>query len=141
LENWQAKALESFPDLKEVINRNQFGPSGLWNDLYLALVSAYEEQPINEDLIGRIYDYAFWCFNQPQTADAQTDLSSAASVGLMENLPLDKRVSEDLYRWLSVDTFEGCEKLLRYHLSDEEYRRFSSEFMEKKRSFTGPSRL
>jgi hypothetical protein len=43
LEDWQTKAVESFPELKEEIDRNQIGPSGLWNDLYLALVAAYDE--------------------------------------------------------------------------------------------------
>ena len=66
---------------------------------------------------------------------------NAVAVGLIENLPLDKRVSEDLFRWLSVETFEGCEKLFRYHLSDEEYRRFLSEFFEKKKGFRGAPHL
>jgi hypothetical protein len=59
----------------------------------------------------------------------------------MENLPLDQRVSEDLYRWLSLETFEGCENLFRYHLSDEQYRKFSSEFTEKKENFSGQPRF
>src|SRR6266566_4462637 len=90
LEQWHTKALESFPRLEEVINRNEGGPLGLWGELYLALIKAYEEHPINEDLIGKIYDYAAWCFSQPQTDDVGTDLSSAAAVGLIESIPLDK---------------------------------------------------
>jgi hypothetical protein len=141
LEQWQAKALESFPRLEEEINRNEGGPLSLWGELYLALVKAYEEHPINEDLIGKIYDYAAWCFSQPQTDDVGTDLSSAAAVGLIESIPLDKRVSDDLYRWLSLETFVGCESLFRYHLSDEDYRKFSDEFIRKKKDYSGPSRL
>ena len=138
---WQAKALESFPELEDVINRNIGGPMGLWIDLFIALARAYEVEPINESLIGRIYDYAAWCLNQPQTGNASTDLPSAVDVGFIETIPLDQRISDDLYRWLSLETFKGCESLFRYHLSDEEYRKFFSEFIRKKENYLGPSRL
>jgi hypothetical protein len=141
LENWRTKAIECFPELKEKIDRNQTGPLGLWDDLFLALVNAYEQQPVNEELIARIYDYAGWCLGQPQTGEVQTDPSNAVAVGLIENLPLNKVVLEDLYRWVSVETFRGCESLFRYHLGDEEYRSFSVQFLEKKKNFSGPSRF
>ena len=141
MEDWQAKALECFPELEYAINRNQGGPLGLWADLHYALTTAYENRPVNDDLIGRIYDYAAWCFRQPKAEAAETDLSSAAAVGLIESLPLDHAVSEDLYRWLSMETFEGCENLLRYHLSDDEYQKFRDDFVRKKKDYSGPSRL
>lgn len=140
MENWKAKALESFPGLEYEIKRNQGGPIGRWIDLYNALTAAYEEQPVREDLIGRIYDYAAWCFRQPRTRDLETDLANATA-GFIESLPLDQRVSEDLYRRLSVETFEGCESLFRYYLTDEEYRKFHSEFIGRKKEYSGPSRL
>src|SRR5215831_13775467 len=101
MENWLIKANELFPELKEEIDQDQSEPLGLWNDLFIRLVRGYETKPINEDLIRRIYDYADWCFNRQQTGNLQTDLSNAVAIGLMENLPLCKAVSEDLYRWLS----------------------------------------
>jgi hypothetical protein len=104
MEDWRAKALESFPALEYEINRNQGGPAGPWNDPHYALTT-YENHPLNEDLIGGIYDYAAWCFRQPETADSET-LSRAIVVGLIESLPVDQAVSEDLYRWLSIETFE-----------------------------------
>jgi hypothetical protein len=141
MEDWQKRALQTFPELEEELNRNSLGPGGLWVDLLNALTSACEEDPVNDDLIGRISDYAAWCFKQPDTGDVETDLASATGVGLMENLPLDKAVSADLHRWLSVETFEGCENLFRYHLSDAEYRNFRDEFMRKKSESDGPSRF
>jgi hypothetical protein len=53
--------------------------------------------------------------------------SSAAAVGLIENIPLDQAVSQGLYRWLSMEAFEGFEKLFKYHLSEEEYGKFHSD--------------
>jgi len=92
-------------------------------------------------LIRRIYDFAAWCFRRPETGDAETDLSSAAAVGFIESLPLDQVVSDDLYRWVSVETFEGCESLFRHHLSEEEYCKLHSDFIRKKKGFTGTSPL
>ena len=114
---------------------------GLWTDLHSALAGAYQATPIDDDLIRRIYDLAAWCFRQPGTGDGETDLSNATAVGLIESLPLDQTVSDDLYRWLSVETFEGCESLFRHHLSEQEYRKLHSEFIRKKKGFTGNSHL
>jgi hypothetical protein len=141
MEDWRSKALTNFPELEFEITRNQGGPIGFWTDLHLALAGAYQTTPINDELIGRIYDFAAWCFRQPETGEVETDLSNAAAVGFIESLPLDQRVSDDLYRWLSVETFEGCESLFRHHLSEEEYRKLHTDFIRKKKGFTRPSRL
>ncbi len=141
MEAWRLTALTRFPELEYEITRNQGGPIGLWTDLYVALTTAYRAAPINEDLIRRIYDYAAWCFRQPDTGDAETDLSNATAVGFIESLPLDERVYDDLYRWLSVEIFEGCESLFRHHLSEEEYRRLHNDFIRKKVAYTGASHL
>ncbi len=141
MENWRAKALEKFPELQEMIEEKS-GIIALWIELYNLLEAAYEKEPVSDQLIGKIYDYAAWCFNQPQDPDTGIeDPSSAAAVGLIENIPLNKHISEDLYRWFSVEAFDGFENLFRYHLSDEEYRKFSEEFRRKRREFPGDSRL
>ncbi len=141
MENWRAKAVEAFPELQAVI-QEQSGIVALWIELYCLLQAAYEEHPVNDTFIGEVYDYAAWCVNQPQDQGASSeDPSSAAAVCLIENIPLNKKVSDDSYRWLSVETFRGCETLFRYHLSEEEYRTFSDDFMRKKSGFVGPSRL
>lgn len=138
MDDWQVEALKRFPELRERINENQLGPLVLWDDLYLALEKAYEEEPFDEDLIQRIYDYAFWCFQQPET---EMDLSSATALGLIESLPLSRRAMDDLHRWMSIETFEGCEALFRYHMSEDEYAKFRTEFLRRKREHIGPSRL
>lgn len=140
MDEWQRVAQQSFPELADKIHLD-FGIHGLWSDLYLQFLRAYDPSPVNDDLIGRIYDYASWCFSHPQTSDPSVDLSSATAVGFVENLPLDQRVSEDLYRWLSVETFEECKNLFLYHLSEEEYRSFAGQFQHKKESYVGSARL
>jgi len=143
LADWLAKALECFPELLDGTFQNRYydHPGDLWIDLRSLLWMAYENQANSDDLIGRIYDYATWCFEQPQTKDVETDLSSATAVGLIEDIPLNPRVSGDLHRWMSVESFEGFKSLFRYHLSDEAYCTFHDEFMRKKKTYSGPSRL
>jgi hypothetical protein len=131
LENWLAKAQNSFPELQGFLFEHQFHdtPMALWIDLFDLLQIAYEEQPVNDNLIGRIYDYAAWCFEQPDADSAETNLSSAAAFGLIEDIPLEKRTMDDLYRWMSIESFLGFENLFRYHLDTEDsYRKFHDEF-------------
>jgi hypothetical protein len=144
LEDWLSKALDSFPELQSVLfeGHDFDNPISLWIDLFSLLHSAYEEVPTNDDLIARIYDYAAWCFDQPQTNDRKTDICGATAFGLIEDIPLDRKVSEDLYRWMSVESFLGFESLFRYHLDTEDaYRKFRDEFLEKKKSYSGSSRI
>jgi hypothetical protein len=141
VEEWLNKALESFPELEEEIQRNQGGPVGLWSDLYFALEKAYREKPVNESLISRVYDYAAWCLRQPDTRDVETNLPNAVAVAFIESLPLDVCVSEDLHRWLSIETFEGCESLFRHHLSEEQYQELHRHFLTKREQHSGPTRI
>jgi len=82
-----------------------------------------------------------WCFEQPQTDDIETDISGATAFGLIEDIPLDLKVSDDLHRWMSVESFLGFESLFRYHLDEGAYRKFFEEFMEKKKNYSVPSRI
>jgi hypothetical protein len=141
MDEWQSQALQTFPELQDQINRTPGGIHGLWADIFSSMVAAYRATPVNDGFIRRVYEYAAWCVRQPQTTDAETDLSSATAVGFLENLPLDQRVFGDLHRWLSVETFEGCKTLFRYHLSEEEYSKLHGDFIRKKKGVTEPSVL
>jgi hypothetical protein len=140
LEDWRAKALELFPDLADLI-AEETAAMGLWIELYVMFVRTYDEVPLDEDFVGKVYEYAAWCFAQPSTGSAATDPSSAAAVGFIEDIPTNKRISEDLHRWMSVESFDGFENLFRYMLSDEEYEKFAAGFRERKKNFNGPTRL
>jgi hypothetical protein len=144
LENWLIKAQELFPELQSFLLVDHFHetPMALWIDLDYLLHTAYEELPVNDDLIGRIYDYASWCLDQPDTQGSKTDLSGTIAFCLIESITFEKQASDDLYRWMSSESFLGFEDLFRYRLDTEAaYCKFRDEFMEKKRSYSGPSRI
>jgi hypothetical protein len=144
LKNWLVKAQELFPELQGFLFADHCHdtPVALWIDLDYLLHMAYEDQPVNDDLIGRIYDYASWCLQQPDTEDSETDLSGNVAFCLIESITFEKHASDDLYRWMSIESFDGFEELFRYRLDTEDaYRKFRDEFMEKKKSYSGPSRI
>ena len=111
MEDWLSKAVDTFPELAEQLEPAEIDPMAFWIELRLALDKAYQCAPINEDLIGRIYGYASWCFDQPETSSADTDLGTAVVVCFIEHLPETHAVAADLYRWMSVETFEGFESV------------------------------
>ena len=144
VQDWLVKAQALFPELQGFLfeNHDHDRPMALWIDLFDLLQMAYEEVPINDDLIGRIYEYAAWCFAQPESEDAEYDLSDETAIGLIESIPLAKKAAADLYRWMSIESFLGFENLFRYHLdTDDAYRKFRGEFLEKKKSYSGSSRI
>ena len=143
MEYWLTKAIECLPELEDLITepRRITVATSLWTEIYLKLIDAYEVVPLNEDLIGRIFDYANWCLKQPPTSDLETDVSNAVAIAFIEDLPLDKRIIEDLHRWMSIESFKGFEHLFRYHLSDEGYRQFENEFLSSRRPTDPPPRL
>ena len=140
MENWRAKALEYFPTLQEMIEK-QPNAMSLWIELALELEHVYEEKSPSDERIGQFYDYAAWCFKQPQTQSAETDLGTAVAVCFIEHIPLHKGISNDVYRWMSAGSFDGFENLFRYHLDDGQYKKFSDEFHAKKKHFKGTPRL
>jgi len=143
MEYWLSKAVEYLPELEDLITEPHPMPGamGLWIEIYLKLVDAYDEVPINDDLIRRIYDFADWCLKQPGTSDLETDLSSAVAIAFIEDLPLDKRITEDLHRWMSIESFKGFEHLFRYHLSEQEYQKLAGDFLARKRPSDPSPRL
>jgi hypothetical protein len=138
MENWRTRAIEVFRDvlpIEELVTDPFAEAPAIWTELYVILVQCYDEQPPNESLIARIYDFAWWCLDQPNTDNVNTDISNTAAVGLIEHLPLNRKILGDLHRWMTIETFRGCESLFRYHLDDAEYSKFSAEFLRKRTDF------
>jgi hypothetical protein len=140
MKTWREKALETLPNLSDLIDA-QDSPMNLWIELFRVMVMAYEREPIDEETIGKIYDYAAWTFEQPSTGSAATDPSSAVAVAFIEDIPMNQKISEDLHRWMSTESFDDFENLFRYTLNDEEWATFSSGFRERKKQYFGPTRI
>ena len=140
-EAWREKVSELFPELSDVMSDPKLDMTTLWIELFNRLQIAYIPPQSDDNMLRRIYDFAAWCLMQPDTGEARTDPSSGAAFGLFEDIPLDKKASADLYRWISEESFRGLENIFRYHFSDEEFESFSAHFFAMKRGFTGTTSL
>jgi hypothetical protein len=59
----------------------------LWIELYNVFIAAYDE-PLDQARIGKVYEYAGWCFAQAATGDVDTDPSMLRQWLLLKTYPL-----------------------------------------------------
>jgi hypothetical protein len=62
---WRLRALESFPDLRDELNRREeiFSIYALW--FRLLPLAEHAHRVRDEQRLAAIYDFALWCFDQP----------------------------------------------------------------------------
>lgn len=116
---WRVRAFEVFPEMAEVFEEVDT-PMSLWLRLSDAFDSAYNE-PRDEGLIQRIYDFADWCLVQPREKDADQDLLSCVAVCFFEHIPTRKASREDMPRWFTWEEVAGMRSIFSYHLADDEF--------------------
>jgi hypothetical protein len=122
---WQKVGIEKIPRCRQ--NFEQAGNvMHLWIDLWFPFNEAHTT-PVDEELIGQIYDYASWCWTQSRSYHTQT----AVACAFYEHLPLEPMVREQIAKWISVDLFEGLKEVFRYHLGDQ-LGEFVREFYEQR---------
>jgi hypothetical protein len=112
LPEWRLEALRMLPELSAEI-REAENPYLLWITLRLAFEDAYSSIPHNDLLIGRIYEFARWCFSQPRGESAEDDLLTCVYVCFIEHISENKSALGDLGRWLSIDDFAMLSGVLK----------------------------
>ena len=119
---WRRKALETFPDRRDVILRAT-GPYVLFAELLGELRAAYREEPPNRDLIDRVYQYAEWCFAPKQNRT----LRNAAAVSFYEHVPDFGPARADLARRFTPAMWLELQPLLLRMLPATSYEAFARE--------------
>lgn len=119
MSTYREEALERFPEFNQEISESE-NPMALWIELHLIFENAYKT-PRNDDLIKRIYMFADWCLQQPQSQHAEDDLFTAACVCFFEHISEYKAAREDMPRWFTVEKLTALESVFRYHLSEEKF--------------------
>lgn len=119
--SWRRQAQEMLPELIGEISVAAT-PMQLWIEIGFAFDNAYNE-PRNEDLIRRIYSFASWCVEQPQTVDAQAqdDLFTCVVVCFYEDIPANEAARADMPRWFTEEEVRQNKKVFSYLISSEEY--------------------
>lgn len=122
---WKQKAEAMFPELLASFEEADT-PYLLWFELREAFEQAYEQSPRGESLIRRIYQYSDWCTDQSRCQTADDDLLTCVAVCFYEHIPQHPAAREDMPRWWRVEDLALEPHVLRYHLSDEEFRELRS---------------
>lgn len=129
MEPWLSKALEMVPELGPNLDYiEDIGtPMYLWIELHMLFERAYEE-PRNDDLIRRIYEYAGWCFEQDPQPRAAQDLPTCVVVGLYEHIPQLPAARADMPHWFTRQEVLGMRQVFSYHIGESEYERLIREW-------------
>lgn len=121
MEPWRSKALELLPELTSTILDEDYvdHPMQLWIEITFEFDRAYEE-PRNEDLIRRIYEYAFWCLEhgEQHPTDAGRDLPTCVCIYLYEHLPTNEAARQDMPRWFTREEVLTMRELFTYHFKE-----------------------
>jgi hypothetical protein len=123
---WRREAIRRIPKLKGLIEEAD-GPMALWIDLRSACEDAMND-PVDEETIAGIYDYAAWCLLIPRRGWAMT----AVVVAFYEDLPTRKLLRRSMPQWLTRMEFNGIKQVFYYHLSPQEVTDLVDEFNREK---------
>jgi hypothetical protein len=129
---WREVGIEKIPRCREAFDQAD-SVMRLWIELWFPFTEAHRS-PVDEELIGQIYDYASWCWTESRNYHTQT----AVACAFYEHLPLDPQVRQHVAQWISADLFEGLKEVFRYHLG-EQLDGFAGEFYDQHKKHHCPA--
>lgn len=116
---WRAEAYKRFQEFVRLFNECKCDtPYLLWFQLRDVFHEAYEA-PKNTDLIQRIYDYAWWCIDQPQEENLEDDLTTCISVAFFEHISQTEAALEDMPNWFTREDVTRMKYIFSYMVSEE----------------------
>jgi hypothetical protein len=90
-----------------------------WIEISSAFQEAYAD-PRNEDLIRRIYEFAFWSLEHGERASqAGRDLPTCVVVGFFEEIPNHQASREDMPRWFTRQEVLAMQETFTYLYTGE----------------------
>jgi hypothetical protein len=123
---WRNEAFKQFPELHDYFQEID-NPYSLWEELIIAFDQAYEE-PRNDGLIKRIYEYGDCCLSQPQGETAKDDLATCVAVCFFEHIPEIPEALEDMPRWFTREDVLEMKPILSYQVGEEGYAKVLDRF-------------
>jgi hypothetical protein len=97
-------------------------PMSLWIDIICSFDEAYEE-PRNESLIRRVYEYADWCLYQKGGEIAAEHLPTCVATCFWEHIPTNRAARDDMPRWVSFGDVIVNEHFFGRLITEEEFER------------------
>ena len=123
---WRRAALERLPQYRLMIEQAE-SVGMLWEELWDKFVAAHRD-PVDEETIRQIFNFAWWAVNDSKNADT----ASATVVRFFEDLPKDKDVCALLPQHMTRDEFLGFVDIFKYNLSEEKHKAFVEDFLKRR---------
>jgi len=130
MSTWRRVAIEKMPELRHLVEQSDT-VGMLWIDLFGEFEKAHRD-PVDESLIRRIYDYAWWSVSDPGS-----DAASAAICGFFEDLPTHSQIRRSMPQFMSRDEFLGMRDVFKYHLDPKEHEEFVESFLQRRNRIDG----
>ena len=126
MSQWRREALARFPELhREIADASSI--SILWSDLRNGLLEqSYEKDPPDDEVIARVYDYAWWALEH-----RNSDISNSVIVDFFEFLASEPCVWRDMPRWISQEDFDMLWFVWEY-TTKQKFADLRKEFVENK---------
>jgi hypothetical protein len=132
MKEWQEVAMKMLPELQSEIIGSET-PMSLWVEIPYYFDEAYEE-PRNESLIERIYQYADWCLDQDKGETAEEHLPTCVVTCFGEHIPTCKAARDDMPRWFSFEEVMANKYFFEYLLTEEEFEELKEIYSNKENS-------
>jgi len=132
MSQWRRKAIEMAPLCKAEAEAAEI-PMALWVELHFQFENAYDAEPPDENLINQIYAYARWCLHESRNGDIFT----AVVYAFYEHVLTHDKVRKDLPNHMSRKDFLGLDGYLAYHLTEQEFEKYQTEFLAAKEKWSG----
>ena len=120
---WRKKAIDYLPELKTEIESSE-NHMQLWIELQSYLSFSYTDKN-TQDLIKRIFDYAKWCYYDSKN----TDLVTSLIVAFYEHLPLDKKICDELDKWIDKKQFNDLKEVFKYHSTEMQFKDLEKKYL------------
>jgi hypothetical protein len=116
VEEWRVRAVDSFPEVCAELREEDedFSVYQLWFELLSLVEHAHRSN--DEQLLGRIYGYASWTFDQDR------ELSNAVSVAFYEHILDERWMRFDALPWLNRRVVKDIRTLWVDRLTADELR-------------------
>ncbi|TWP52781.1 hypothetical protein FKR81_06530 [Lentzea tibetensis] len=110
--DWRERAQALVPELRDVLEQESWSCHVFLAELSQLAMEAHREG--NDDVLRRAYEFAHWCFHQPEQF-----LEHAALVSFYEHVFDDWALRDEVAPWLPVDVLPKVRALWEWRWDAE----------------------
>ncbi|MBP2340038.1 DUF7674 family protein [Saccharothrix coeruleofusca] len=109
--DWRARACALLPELSAVVERESWSCHVFLSELWQLALEAHREG--DHEVLGRVYGFAHWCFQQEQF------LSNAAVVSFYEHVFDEWELRDEVAPWLPAEVVAKVRPLWEWRWPQE----------------------